>query len=202
MEPLPRSFFQRPVLRVAPDLLGCTLIRRVRGTTVTGRIVEVEAYRGDDPASHSYRGRTHRNAVMFGPGGHLYVYFTYGMHFCMNVVTGAEGEGEAVLLRAVEPLIGLETMALRRYGRKALGSRTEVRNLCRGPARLCEAFSIGRSQNGIPLDSQHLFLARPQPGERISIGRSQRVGIRNGRDRKWRFFVRGSEWISDLRVVR
>ena len=123
---------------VAPYLLNKLL---VHGDCV-GRIIEVEAYRDDDPASHTFRGRTDRNAVMFGPPGHLYVYFTYGMHYCSNVVTGPEGHGAAVLLRAVEPVAGVELMRERRNGRAQLAD---------GPAKLCQAFAIGPEHNGADL---------------------------------------------------
>ena len=112
---LSREFYLRPTLKVAKDLIGKFLVRRLNGKLLIGRIVEIEAYLGEkDPASHAYKGKTKRNEVMFGEGGHLYVYFTYGMHFCSNVVTEQEGIGHAVLLRAVEPLQGLETMARNR----------------------------------------------------------------------------------------
>jgi DNA-3-methyladenine glycosylase len=124
---------------VAPLLLNKLF---VHGECV-GRITEVEAYREDDPASHTFRGRTKRNAVMFGPAGHLYVYFTYGMHYCANVVTGVEGSGAAVLIRAVEPLAGIELMLERRSGRR--------RALADGPAKLCQAFGIDGSANGLDL---------------------------------------------------
>ncbi|HZD17686.1 MAG TPA: DNA-3-methyladenine glycosylase, partial [Actinomycetota bacterium] len=139
---LPRAFFARPSTVVAPDLLGRVLVRRLPGGgRLAARLVEVEAYQEDDPASHSFRGRTQRNAVMFGPPGHLYVYFTYGMHFCSNVVTGHTGQGSAVLLRAAEPLEGVEIMAANR-------GVDAVRLLCSGPARLAEAFGIDRWANG------------------------------------------------------
>lgn len=152
-----------------------------------GKIVEVEAYRQNDPASHAYRGKTSRNAVMFGRGGHLYVYFTYGMHFCANVVTGEEGVGEAVLIRAVEPIKGTDTMARNRGQRE---------NLTNGPARLCEAFAVGMKQNGTDLLGKSIFIDYGEkiPGSRI--GRSSRVGIQNGREKKWRFFVKGNRWVS------
>ena len=135
---LPCSFFARPVLEVARDLLGCTFLC----DGVGGRLVEVEAYRADDPASHSYRGRTPRNAVMFGPPGRLYVYFTMGLHFCVNVVCEGEGRAAAVLLRALEPSDGLKAMRQRR-------GLDDPRRLCSGPARLTQALAITRADDGL-----------------------------------------------------
>jgi DNA-3-methyladenine glycosylase len=157
---------------------------------LVGRVVECEAYQEDDPASHSYRGPTTRTEVMFGPPGHLYVYFTYGMHFCMNVVTGREGEGSAVLLRAMEPLAGIERMRELRDG-------AADRLLCSGPARLTQALAIGRQHNGLDLVAgDELFLARgtPIPDERVGTG--PRVGISMAKDRPWRFFEEGSPFVS------
>ena len=139
---LPRRFYARPSTVVARELLGRVFVRAGRGSArVAARIVETEAYEQTDPASHSFRGLTPRNAVMFGPAGHLYVYFTYGMHFCMNVVTDREGWGSAVLLRAAEPLEGLASMRRRR-------GTPDVRLLCAGPARLTQAFGIDRRFDG------------------------------------------------------
>ena len=135
---LPCAFFGRPVVEVAHDLLGCTFLYGGVG----GRVVEVEAYRNDDPASHTYRGRTPRNAVMFGPPGRLYVYFTMGLHFCVNVVCQGEGQAAAILLRALEPTVGLETMRERR-------GLTAPRQLCSGPAKLTQALGITRRDNGL-----------------------------------------------------
>jgi DNA-3-methyladenine glycosylase len=136
---LPAAFYDRPVLGVARDLIGCTFV--VRG--VGGRIVETEAYAHDDPCCHGFRGRTARNAVMFGPPGHLYVYFTYGMHFCVNLVCEGEGVAAAVLLRALEPQAGVEQMVQRR-------GTADPKLLCSGPARLTQALAIGRAENGLP----------------------------------------------------
>jgi DNA-3-methyladenine glycosylase len=129
--PLPRLFYLRPTLAVAHDLLGCLFVKRTGKKLLVGKIVEVEAYKQNDPASHSFHGQTQRNDVMFLEGGHLYVYFTYGMHFCANVVTGKEGIGEAVLIRAVEPLSGLETMEKNRFSvaQSHNGSITQSLNL-------------------------------------------------------------------------
>jgi DNA-3-methyladenine glycosylase len=191
---LPRSFYARPSLDVARDLLGRVLVRNLSdGARLAGRIVETEAYREDDPASHSFRGRTGRTEVMFGRAGLLYVYFTYGMHFCMNVVTGLEGEGSAVLLRAVEPLEGVGHMA---RGRGV----DDPRLLCAGPARLCQAFGVGRELNGTDLVAEgilHVERGQPVGDDDVLVG--PRVGIRAGVDQPWRFSVRGSPFVSRLR---
>jgi len=192
---LPRSFFARPSPEVGPDLLGRILVRRLGdGRLLSARIVETEAYQEDDPASHSYRGRTNRTEVMFGPPGHLYVYFTYGMHHCMNVVTGSDGEGSAVLLRAAEPLEGVEEMARRR-------GTDHPRALCSGPGRLCQALGIARQENGLDLMRGHelwLLEGSPVPPSGIDVG--SRVGIRSGTEHPWRFSVHGDRFVSRVRA--
>ena len=182
---------------MAPDLLGRLLVRTLPdGTRLVGRIVETEAYREDDPASHSYRGRTARTDVMFGPPGNLYVYFTYGAHFCMNVVTGGDGEGSAALLRAAEPLEGLAEMARRRG--------TDIpRLLCAGPGRLCQAFAIGREHNGVDLvagDVMRIEWGSSLPGEEVGVG--PRVGINVAMEQPWRFAVKSSRYLSRAAVLR
>lgn len=191
---LPRSFYARPSPEVAPDLLGRLLVRGLPdGRRLSARIVETEAYQEGDPASHSYRGRTRRTEVMFGRPGHLYVYFTYGMHFCMNVVTGQDGEGSAVLLRAAEPVEGLEDMAQRR-------SAADPRLLCSGPARLCEALGVARAENGTDLvRGGGLWVLPGEPVPPSRIGVTARVGIRDGMDRCWRFLVTGDPFVSRAR---
>jgi DNA-3-methyladenine glycosylase len=177
MKRVARALLESDAPDVAPLLLNKLL---VHGPCV-GRIVEVEAYREDDPASHSYRGRTPRTAVMFGPAGHLYVYFTYGMHFCANVVTGEEGHGAAVLLRAVTPIAGLDLMTERRNGR---------RDLADGPAKLCQAFAIGPTQNGADLCTAAdigLFDDGTPPPAKPSVG--PRIGISKAVDVPWRWRV-------------
>jgi len=169
---------------VAPLLLGKLLVSTVGGIEVAGRIVEVEAYREDDPASHSFRGVTARTATMFGPAGHLYVYLSYGIHHCANVVTGREGSGAAVLLRSVEPLVGLATVRTRRSGRPD-------RELADGPGKLCQALSIGLSHDGTDLCSAHSPVTlhddgTAPPNEPV---RGPRVGITKGVDRPWRFRI-------------
>jgi DNA-3-methyladenine glycosylase len=189
---LPRSFFARASTQVAPDLLGRVLVRVFPdGGRLAARLVEVEAYEQGDPASHSFKGRpTARTEVMFGPPGRLYVYFTYGQHFCSNVVTGQDGIGSAVLLRAAEPLDGLERMAINR-GTDAL------RLLCSGPARLTQAFGIARLENGVDLvKDPSLFLLSGSTPDPRAIARSTRVGVNVGIEPRWRFFERGSPFVS------
>jgi DNA-3-methyladenine glycosylase len=177
--PLRRRFYARDALVVAPELLGKLLV--VGGAA--GRIVEVEAYREDDPASHSHRGRTARNATMFGPPGHLYVYFTYGMHHCANVVTGRAGDGQAVLLRAVVPVRGLDEL----WARRPRARRAE--DLANGPGKLCQAFGLDRRHDGIDLcaaDSPVRLVddGTPPPPTPITTGR---IGIRRATEHPWRF---------------
>jgi DNA-3-methyladenine glycosylase len=190
---LHRAFYLRPTRTVARELLGKYLIRRLGRDLLVGKIVEVEAYlhRGD-PASHAYRGRTRRNEVMFRNGGRLYVYFTYGMHFCGNVVTEEASKGCAVLLRAVEPVRGLAAMAKGR----GLG-RIDQLNLCSGPAKLCQAFGIGATENGTDLCGRLIWIAGAT-GQALEpeIARSSRIGITRGREHRWRYFVKNNPFVS------
>ena len=197
MSPLPRSFYLRPTLKVARELLGKYLVRRTRRGDLIGRIVEVEAYLGErDPASHAYNGRTPRNEVMFRKGGHLYVYFTYGMHFCSNVVTEDEHIGRAVLLRAVEPVRGKEIM-IRRRGARRPGIKEH--DLTNGPAKLCQAFRIARRQNGADLCGNEIYVAKGTKIAPSSIGVSPRIGISRAVRRRWRFYIKGNPWVSRTR---
>jgi DNA-3-methyladenine glycosylase len=174
----------RPVLDVAPRLLGALF----RHGGVTVRLTEVEAYDGaNDPGSHAFRGPTRRNEVMFGPPGHLYTYFTYGMHHCANIVCGAEGNASAVLLRAGEVVDGIETARSRR------GSSPD-RDLARGPARLCSALAVDLTQNGLDLTAGALLLGASADAADISTG--PRVGLRLAGDRPWRFWLTGDPTVS------
>ena len=180
-EVLARGFYRRDSLAVAPDLLDRLLVVGDRA----GRIVEVEAYCGaDDPASHAFRGPTPRNLTMFGPPGHLYVYFTYGMHFCANVVCGEEGEAAAVLLRGLTALRGVDAMrAVRPTARRD-------RDLGAGPARLCVALGIGRAHDGADLVTGDRGVVVVDDGTRPAVvSVSGRIGLRVATDRPWRFYV-------------
>lgn len=186
---LPRGFYERDARVVARALLGKVL---VRDDGRAGRIVEVEAYRGrHDPASHAFKGPTARNATMFGPGGHLYVYFTYGMHWCANAVCGAEGEGTAVLLRALAPLDGLDLMRRDRPVRRDL-------DLANGPANLCRAFGIDRAFDGADLvtGDQGLRIVDDGVAPPRRPPRSTRVGLSRGRQHEWRWWWPGDPHVS------
>lgn len=192
---LPRDFFDRAVDEVAPALLGQVVTHRTPDGEVAVRLTEVEAYAGPlDPASHAFRGKTARNAVMFGPPGHVYVYFTYGMHFCMNLVCGPDGTSMAVLLRAGEIVAGEETARARR-------PRSTVRDLARGPARLCQALGIAREQNGLDVCAPGGPLT-VHPGEPAGPGlirTGPRTGVNGAKEVPWRFWIDGDPTVSPYR---
>lgn len=177
---------------VAPRLLGCQLVREVDGARLAGRIVETEAYSQTDAASHSYKGRTPRTEIMFGPPGFLYVYFTYGMHYCCNVVTGPAGQGAAVLIRAIEPLEGEAVMADNRYNGH---SRSGI-DLTNGPAKLCQALQINKTWNGHDLRRSPLRLVVQHPVPQRHIVQATRVGISQAKDVPWRFYIKGNRYVS------
>ena len=180
---LTRDFFARSVHDVAPDLIGATLL--VDG--VGGPIVEVEAYDHEDPAAHGYRGRTERNASMFGPPGHAYVYRSYGIHWCLNFVCEGEGVASAVLIRALEPAVGIDVMRTRR-------GLPDERLLCAGPGRLCSALGLTREQDGLPLDEPPFRLEQREGKPEIVRGR--RIGITRAAERPWRYGLAGSRYLS------
>ncbi|MEL7207116.1 MAG: DNA-3-methyladenine glycosylase [Actinomycetota bacterium] len=184
-----RGFFARDGREVAPELLGAVLEHQGR----TGRIVEVEAYAGvEDPGSHGYRGPTPRTATMFGPPGHLYVYFTYGMHWCANVVCGPEGTCSAVLLRALAPLEGLEDM----YAARGPAARRD-RDLCSGPAKLCQALGLDGDNDGDDLcgaDGPRVRELGARPD--AEIVNTTRIGLTKGTDLPWRWFLAGDPNVS------
>ncbi len=180
---LGRDFFARSVHEVAPGLIGVTLLLEGVG----GPIVEVEAYDQEDPASHAFRGQTPRNAVMFGPPGHAYVYRSYGIHWCLNFVCDGPGRAEAVLIRALRPVLGVDAMRVRR------GIEAE-RALCSGPGKLCQALAITRDHDGLPLDAPpfELFARRDTP----PIATGPRVGISRATELNWRYGLEGSPFLS------
>ena len=185
----PFEFLDNPASEVAPQLLGCILERQIGDSLLRARIVEVEAYDQTDVASHSFKGQTPRTEVMFGKSGHLYVYFTYGMHYCCNIVVGQPGYGAAVLIRAVEPLEGEDVMAFNRRGQSG-------RQLTNGPAKFCQAFRIDKALNGHDLHEQplRLFVQDKLPAGRIVT--TTRIGISHGKDVPWRFYVRDNPYVS------
>ena len=182
-ERLTREFFARTVHEVAPELIGATLL--VDG--VGGTIVEVEAYDQDDPASHGFRGLTARTASMFGPPGHAYVYRSYGIHWCLNLVCAEEGRSEAALVRALEPTAGVETMRERR------GLEAE-RALCSGPGKLCQALGITRILDGLSLDEPPFELRARAAKPPLAVGR--RIGITRAVEQPWRYGLAGSPFLS------
>ena len=193
MSPLPRSFYLHPTLQVARALLGKVIVHRMESGFLSGRIVETEAYLGsNDPASHAYREKTGRNSVMFSLGGTLYVYFTYGMHFCANVVTGVEGKAGAVLIRGIEPIEGIDLMRQNR----GFADDGKDRQLTNGPAKFCQAFGIAREQNGADLCGKLIFITDTLSMEPKHVGTSPRIGITAGREKQWRFFIKGNEYVS------
>lgn len=180
---LRRKFFARSVHDVAPDLIGATLL--VDG--IGGIIVEVEAYHHTDPAAHSYNGPTPRNAVMFGPPGYIYVYRSYGIHWCINFVCEPEGSASAILIRALEPTQGLAAMRRRR------GLRDE-RALCSGPGKLCEALAVSDRHNGLPIDATPIAIHAPVDKPDIVTG--VRIGLTKAIEKPWRYGLRGSKFLS------
>ncbi len=194
-----RSFFARPCLAVAPELLGAYLVHRLEdGTRLAGRIVEVEAYLGDgsDQGSHCHRGKTLRNRAMFGPPGRLYVYRSYGVHTCANAVCEPEGRGAAVLLRALEPVAGSDRMR----NARGLPPGAPERDIASGPGKLCQALGITLDDYGASLLDGPLSLRQRGAADAAPrVSRSRRVGLSQGREHLYRFYVEGSPFVSRVR---
>jgi DNA-3-methyladenine glycosylase len=182
-KPLTRAFLNRSVHEVAPDLIGVTLLFAGCG----GPIVEVEAYHHTDPAAHSFRGPTARNAVMFGPAGYVYVYRSYGIHWCLNFVCEPAGSASAVLIRAIEPVAGVAAMRRRR-------GLSDERLLCSGPGRVCEALGITAAHNGLPLDEAPFELFARDGAVEVIAG--VRIGITKAAEKPWRYGLKGSRFLS------
>jgi DNA-3-methyladenine glycosylase len=190
-KPLPSSFYNRNTLIVAKELLGNLLVRRTLDGDIVGRIVEVEAYRGsDDPASHAYKKQTPRNRLMFGQAGFAYIYFVYGNHYCLNVTTEKEGIPGAVLIRSIDIVEGMKLAQNNRITKS-------TRNLSNGPGKLTKALRIDKSQNGMDLTkSTDLFICSPVGKESLEIAVSSRIGVKNGCDKLWRFYLKNDQSVS------
>lgn len=203
-QPLPRAFYQRDPVAVARDILGMELLYATPEGETGGYIVETEAYHGHrDAASHAYRGRTDRNAVMFGPCGHAYVYFTYGMHHCFNIVTGVQDEPAAVLVRAVHPSRGVELMRRRRGPLSRERGERALRDLVNGPGKLCQAFGLTREHNGSDLTGMPLTIQAPREGgpcsgnpDAAEIVITTRIGIARDVQLPWRFYIKDDPFVS------
>lgn len=184
---LPQAFFNKNAPNLAKELLGCKLVHESPEGLTAGLIVETEAYSQEDAASHSYNGETERTRAMFGPPGHAYIYFTYGMHYCFNVVSGKKGQGQGVLIRALQPLEGLELMKSRRH-------RDHEKDLCNGPAKLVQALGITKDDYGSPLFESRLYIEKAVAPVVVNSG--PRIGITKAKDIPWRFWIQGSRFIS------
>jgi len=214
---LKREFYTRPLITIAKELLGKILVKtentpitarpqtsnnlipaqsQISQTFLAGKIVEVEAYDGSvDQAAHTFIGRTKRNEIMFRQGGYLYVYFTYGVHFCSNVVTGKEGQGTAVLIRALEPVFGIEKLIINRFGRD-LKNEKEKLNLTSGPGKVCSALSITKEHYGTDLTKDEIFILDRPVINKKDIAAGKRVGISKSIDLPWRFYIQGNAYVS------
>jgi DNA-3-methyladenine glycosylase len=193
---LERQFYTRDVLIVAKELLGKILVKNDAKLTFSGKIVEVEAYDGSiDEAAHTFIGKTKRNEIMFGTGGFLYVYFTYGVHFCSNVVTGKEGSGTALLIRALEPIDGIKKMSYNRFKRNLI-KEEEKYNLTSGPGKICQALSITKEHYGIDLTGNKIYLLDQPDLTDDQIVISKRIGIKKSIDLPWRFYIKDNPYIS------
>jgi len=180
------SFFSKPTLNLAKSLLGSYLIHKTPQGIISGIIIETEAYLNDDPASHSFNGKTKRNSPMFLPPGHVYIYFTYGMHYCFNIVSNKEGIGEAILIRSLEPLKGINLMKNRR-------KTQDLHNLCSGPAKLVQALGITKDQNSLPLQGNLKIIPKEQS---FTIVTTTRIGISHGSFLPYRFYIKGNIFLS------
>lgn len=193
---LPKQFYTRNLLTVARELPGKILVKKYGKTFIAGKIVEVEAYDGMiDEAAHTFTGRTKRNEIMFNDGGYFYVYFTYGAHFCCNIVTGKKDHGTAVLIRAVEPLAGIKKMSLNRYNKITLTEKEKL-NLTSGPGKVCEAFGITKEHYGLDLTGDKIFLLDRPKLKKSEIVVTKRIGIKKSVDLPWRFYIKDNPYVS------
>jgi len=204
LKPLDRSFYNRDTVQVSRDLLGMYLVHNIHNQRLVGRIVETEAYKGlEDKAAHSYSGKiTERNKVMFGPPGYAYVYLIYGMYMCMNIVTEPEGNPCAVLIRALEPVEGLNQMSVNRYARDyGELNQQQIKNISNGPGKLCIAMSITKQCYGEDLCGNVLFVAEPMKKKKINIVAAKRINIEYAEEAihyPWRFYIKGNPFVSKI----
>ncbi len=190
MKIISKEFFNKSTIEIAKELLGKYLVRETPKGKIVGKIVETEAYLWNDPASHSFNGETKRNSPMFDSAGKAYVYFTYGMYYCFNVVTAEKGKGEAVLIRGVEPILGKELMKEKR-------GILDEKNLTDGPGKITIAFGIGRELNGIDLkDKKSELKLMEDQTEKFEIVETERIGISRGKELPHRFYIKGNKWVS------
>jgi DNA-3-methyladenine glycosylase len=201
---LTAAFYRRDTVTVARELLGCILVSTAGGQLTSGRIVETEAYLGsDDPGSHAAtKGVTKRNAVMYGPPGRAYVYFTYGNHHMLNVVTERDGVAGAVLIRALEPLEGVPVMQCRRAAGRSAPDQLGLRDLTSGPGKLAAALGIDLTANGTPLDGSATLSVLERQGEPRAVLASGRIGLSAGHEAELRFYLEGSPYVSPARPGR
>lgn len=193
---LSKQFYTRNLLTVARELPGKILVKKYGKTFLAGKIVEVEAYDGMiDEAAHTFTGKTKRNEIMFNDGGYFYVYFTYGAHFCCNIVTGKKDHGTAVLIRAVEPLAGIKKMSLNRYNKITLTEKEKL-NLTSGPGKVCEAFGITKEHYGLDLTGDKIFLLDRPKLKKSEIVVTKRIGIKKSVDLPWRFYIKDNPYVS------
>jgi len=193
---LKKKFYTRDVNIVAKNLLGKIFVHNFGSKKLSGIIVEVEAYDGSiDKAAHTFVGKTKRNEIMFEQGGFLYVYFTYGAHFCCNIVTGRKDEGTAVLIRGIEPLTGIEIMTQNRFGLPKLPKNKKF-NLTNGPGKICQAFEINKSHYGIDLTGNEVYLLENKKIKEKEIITTTRIGIKKSIDLPWRYYLRDNPYVS------
>lgn len=191
---IPIKNFQRSALEVAPFLLGKLLVRKLNNKFLVTRIVETEAYLNDDPASHSYGRITERNKAMYEAGGHFYIYFIYGNYFCVNVVTNIKGRGEGVLIRAVEPIEGMDEMEKNRN--KNRKNTTNEHDVTNGPGKLCMALNINKDFYGIPVNGEDLFIAYDNKSDGFETSISKRIGLSVSEEIEHRFFIKGNKFVT------
>jgi DNA-3-methyladenine glycosylase len=195
---LKKDFYIRDNITVAKELLGKIFVyyNNEENKKWSGKIVEVEAYDGRiDEAAHTYKGKTERNKIMFEEGGLLYVYFTYGIHYCANVVSGNKDEGTAVLLRAMEPVSGIECLAERRFNKSVINEKEKI-NLLNGPAKICKAFNIDKNQNGTDLTKNKIYILDSEKIPKNKIIQTTRIGIKKSIELPWRFYLKNSVYVS------